>query len=58
MLIADVAGYLTCACCVYVLLAYWEKRETEAGAILGPWGPYHSAQSEKPVNESSERMGQ
>ena len=42
---------------VYVLLAYWEKRERQA-RFLGPWGPYHSAQSEKPVNESSERMGQ
>ena len=41
----------------YVLLAYWEKRERQA-RFLGPWGPYHSAQSEKPVNESSERMGQ
>ena len=35
----------------------WEKRERQA-RFLGPWGPYHSAQSEKPVNESSERMGQ
>ena len=33
------------------------KGEREA-RFLGPWGPYHSAQSEKPVNESSERMGQ
>ena len=41
----------------FELLAYWEKREREA-RFLGPWGPYHSAQSEKPVNESSERMGQ
>ena len=37
--------------------SYWEKRDRQA-RFLGPWGPYHSAQSEKPVNESSERMGQ
>ena len=33
-----------------VLLAYWEGEKGEAQArFLGPWGPYHSAQSENRV---------
>ena len=32
--------------------------EGEGVVFSRPLGPYHSVQSEKPVNESSERMGQ